>query len=261
MALSELTRAEIEYASHTQYIRDFAMDISNHLAREIRNLQCESRKTAYHAATTTAQYDGWLAARHLDLPLCTKLLAVGASVSVLQCSPRNVTFETVFTPCGAQPRWGNQTINIEGWELTKYSECYWHANFCINHHGRYPGVHPDGIRKRRFLYGQDRILDSELRHHVGGRGIHRPGFPILRARFPPGPLHPLLSILQPMQLANATSNRSTRHRIGSPSDHQLGPNCPRYHRQHSPSSTTRRIHRAARVKPTTFPQPTHLLSS
>ncbi|KAI9558398.1 hypothetical protein GHT06_015178 [Daphnia sinensis] len=123
MALSELTRAEIEYASHTQYIRDFAKDISNHQAREIRNLQCESRKTAYHAATTTAQYDGWLAARHLDLPLCTKLLAVGASVSVLQCSPRNVTFQTVFTPCGAQPRWGNQTINIEVWELTKYSEC------------------------------------------------------------------------------------------------------------------------------------------
>ena len=47
-ALSELTRTEIEYASHTQYIRDFAMDISNHLAREIRNLQCESRKTACH---------------------------------------------------------------------------------------------------------------------------------------------------------------------------------------------------------------------
>ncbi|KZS05511.1 Uncharacterized protein APZ42_031277 [Daphnia magna] len=104
MALSELTRAEIEYASHTQYIRNLAMDILNHLAREIRNLQCESRKTAYHAATTTAQYDGWLAAKHLDLPLCIKLLAVGASVSVLQCFPSNVTFETVFTPCGGQPR-------------------------------------------------------------------------------------------------------------------------------------------------------------
>ncbi|KAK4024360.1 hypothetical protein OUZ56_009782 [Daphnia magna] len=32
MTLSELTRAEI--TSHTQYIRDFAMDISNHLARK-----------------------------------------------------------------------------------------------------------------------------------------------------------------------------------------------------------------------------------
>ncbi|KAK4006343.1 hypothetical protein OUZ56_011497 [Daphnia magna] len=39
MALSELTRVEIEYASHTQYIRDFAMNTSNHLAWEIRNLQ------------------------------------------------------------------------------------------------------------------------------------------------------------------------------------------------------------------------------
>ncbi|KAK4027276.1 hypothetical protein OUZ56_016287 [Daphnia magna] len=120
MALSELTRAEIVYASHTQYIRDFAMDISNHLAREIRNLQCESRKTAYHAATMTAQYDGWLSAKHLDLPLCTKLLAVGASVSVLQGFPSNVTFETVFKPCETQPRWGNQTINVEGWELTNW---------------------------------------------------------------------------------------------------------------------------------------------
>ncbi|KAK4006547.1 hypothetical protein OUZ56_011702 [Daphnia magna] len=135
MALSELTRAEIEYASHTQYIRDFAMDISNHLAREIRNLQFESRKTAYHAATTTAQYDGWLAAKHLDLPLCTKLLVVGASVSVLQCFPSNVTFETVFMPCGAQPRWGNQTIHVKGWELTKFSDCYWHAYF-VNFNGK-----------------------------------------------------------------------------------------------------------------------------
>ncbi|KAK4013530.1 hypothetical protein OUZ56_026084 [Daphnia magna] len=104
---------------HTQYIRDFARDISNHLAREIRNLQCESRRAAYHAATTMAQYDSWLAASHLDLSLCTKLLAVGASVSVMQCSSQNDTFETVFTPCGTQPKIGNQTMYVEDWELTK----------------------------------------------------------------------------------------------------------------------------------------------
>ncbi|KZS03293.1 Uncharacterized protein APZ42_034023 [Daphnia magna] len=124
-----LTRFEIEYASHTQYIRDFARDISNHLAREIRNLQCESRRAAYHAATTMAQYDSWLAASHLDLSLCTKLLAVGASVSVMQCSSQNDTFETVFTPCGTQPKIGNQTMYVEDWELTKYFKCYWPANF------------------------------------------------------------------------------------------------------------------------------------
>ncbi|XP_045027872.1 uncharacterized protein LOC123471069 [Daphnia magna] len=170
MALSEMTRAEIEYASHTQYIRDFAMDISNHLAREIRNLQCESRRTAFHAATTTAQYDGWLAAKHLDLPLCTKLLAVGASVSVLQCFPSNVTFETVFTPCGAQPRWGNQTINVEGWELTKYSDCYWHANF-VNFNGKahtfknntWMPINPNlKIQGRRFIDTMPLEVDNSL---------------------------------------------------------------------------------------------------
>ncbi|KAK4003829.1 hypothetical protein OUZ56_005581 [Daphnia magna] len=92
------------------------MDISNHLAREIRNLQCESRRAAYHTATTTAQYDSWLAASHLNLPLCMTLLAVGASILALRCSPQNVTFETVFTPCGAQPKAGNQTISVDGWE-------------------------------------------------------------------------------------------------------------------------------------------------
>ncbi|KAK4023585.1 hypothetical protein OUZ56_008986 [Daphnia magna] len=49
MALSMLTRSEIEYASQSQYIRDFAMDISNHLAREIRNLQSENLRAANHA--------------------------------------------------------------------------------------------------------------------------------------------------------------------------------------------------------------------
>ncbi|KAK4030855.1 hypothetical protein OUZ56_024242 [Daphnia magna] len=170
MALSELTRAEIEYASHTQYIRDFAMDISNHLAREIHNLQCESRKTAYHAATTTAQYDRCLAAMHLDLPLCTKLLAVRASVSVFQCFPSNVTFKTVFKPCGAQPRLGNQTINVEGWELTKYSECYWHANF-VNFNGQahtfknntWMPINPNlEIQGRRFIDTMPLEVDNSL---------------------------------------------------------------------------------------------------
>lgn len=105
------------------------MDISNHLVLEIRNLQCKSRRAPYHDATTTVQYYSWPAVLHLDLPLCTKLLVVGTSVSVFQCSLQNVAFETVFTPSGPQPKYGNQTISVEEWELIKYSECYWHANF------------------------------------------------------------------------------------------------------------------------------------
>jgi hypothetical protein len=132
---SHLTRAEIEYASHTQYSRDLAMEVSNHLAKEIRNLQCEHRRAAHQAAISTAQYNGWLAAAYLDLPLCTKLIAVGESAAIIRCEPRNVTFQPVFTNCGPQPRSDNYTINNEGWELTKYSECYWHANF-VNFNGQ-----------------------------------------------------------------------------------------------------------------------------
>ena len=66
--------------------------------------------------------------------MCTKLIAVGESEPILRCAPRNVTFEPVFTYCGPQPRAGNHTINSEGWELTKYSEYYRHANF-VNFNG------------------------------------------------------------------------------------------------------------------------------
>jgi len=111
------------------------MEVSNHLAKEIRNLQCEHRRAAHQAAISTAQYNGWLAAAYLDLPLCTKLIAIGESAAILRCEPRNVTFEPVFTNCGPQPRINNYTINNEGWELTKYSECYWHANF-VNFNGQ-----------------------------------------------------------------------------------------------------------------------------
>ncbi len=80
-----ITRAEIEFASHTQYIRDLAMEVSNHLAKEIRNLQCEQRKANHYAAISTAQFNCWLVASYLGLPICSKLIVVGESAPVLRC--------------------------------------------------------------------------------------------------------------------------------------------------------------------------------
>ncbi|KAI9551256.1 hypothetical protein GHT06_005853 [Daphnia sinensis] len=85
-----------------------------------------------HNLVTLVWEDSWKESKPCELRLVEK---VGASVSVLQCTAQNVTFETVFTSCGAQPKIGNQTISVEGWELTKYSECYWHANF-VNFNGK-----------------------------------------------------------------------------------------------------------------------------
>ncbi|KAI9553746.1 hypothetical protein GHT06_018996 [Daphnia sinensis] len=35
----------------------------------------------------------------------------------------------LVTPCGPQPKFNNYTINLDGWELVKYSPCYWTNGF------------------------------------------------------------------------------------------------------------------------------------
>ncbi|KAK4007245.1 hypothetical protein OUZ56_012405 [Daphnia magna] len=48
---------------------------------------------------------------------------------VIKCNSVNVTFETIITSCGPQPKLNNYTINLDGWELVKYSPCYWTNGF------------------------------------------------------------------------------------------------------------------------------------
>ena len=133
--ISSTLRAEIDTAAHSQHMRDFAVEMTDSVAKEVRELQCKVREMTHRNAISTAQYNGWLAAAYLDLPQCNKLQPVGKDLAVLQCIPRNITFTTEITRCGPQPRYKNQTISVEGWELTDFTECYWHFNF-VNFNGR-----------------------------------------------------------------------------------------------------------------------------
>jgi len=132
---AEIQQAEIDAAGHAQFTRDRVVEIANELARDLRKTQCVMRELAHQTAISTAQHNGWLAASYLDLPICSKLIPIGEDVGIVQCAPKNVSFTTVVTSCGPQPRYQNSTINIEGWELTRFSECYWYSNF-VNFNGR-----------------------------------------------------------------------------------------------------------------------------
>lgn len=131
---SLFVRSDVNLVAHTQYTRDLAIEMANNIIKEVRTIQCQTRRLAHQNAAAAAQYNGWQAAGYLDLPVCSKLSAVGNSVAVLQCKPMNVTFTTEMTSCGPQPRYQNSTISIEGWELTRFSECYWPSNF-VNFNG------------------------------------------------------------------------------------------------------------------------------
>ena len=132
-ATQELINA-INQAAHLQFVRDAVIDQENVLVRELQYLQCEIKKNHHLNAVATAQYNGWLAARQLSLPVCSKLHAVGEAVQIIQCKEERLNFTMVTTRCGYQPKHGNSTISTTGWELTRFLPCYHTTNF-VNFNG------------------------------------------------------------------------------------------------------------------------------
>ena len=112
-----------------QFVEDKLTDNTNVLVSHVRNVQCKVRRLQYAQATTTALYNGWLAASQLDLPTCTKLIASGETLLILKCEKKEISFHTEVTRCGAQLRHENQTLSLDGWELVPYSPCYSNLGF------------------------------------------------------------------------------------------------------------------------------------
>lgn len=137
--LGNNVRAEI------QFIRDQLTDNENNLAGLANNIQCDVRKLIHSQAVSTAQYNGWLAAAQLNLPRCTKLVAVGRAAILKQCKATTVDFQPEMTSCGPQPRFENYTINLDGWELVHFLPCYWTTGF-VNFNGK-----PHGYRNGTWV--------------------------------------------------------------------------------------------------------------
>ncbi len=100
-----------------QYLMDIDIEQENKIAKAIRTLNCETQKLEYAQATSTAQYNPWLAENHLKMPQCTRLHAQGSTITIINCQALNVTFETIFTKCGPQLKYEELTLNTDGWEL------------------------------------------------------------------------------------------------------------------------------------------------
>ena len=123
-------------AEHLQFIQNRLTDNENKLLSAVRQLQCESRKNKFQRAIRTAASNGWIAAKELGFPKCTRLIPVGETAQMQTCSPQTVEVTSLKTTCGPQPLiQENYTVSVNGFKLTRFSEWY-HQGKIVNLNGR-----------------------------------------------------------------------------------------------------------------------------
>jgi hypothetical protein len=77
---------DVDMTSHLNYIRNQMTDNENKLVNTINHVICES--------------DGWLAAKQLSFPLCSKLVPIGETALLEQCRAISTNTSTIVTKCG-----------------------------------------------------------------------------------------------------------------------------------------------------------------
>ncbi|KAK4013591.1 hypothetical protein OUZ56_026144 [Daphnia magna] len=173
-ALEQILNTQVGLAAHVEFVRDKLTEQENDIMRIVRNTQCELVRTKRALATSSAQYDGWLAASILQLPECMNLQAQGETVLLKQCRAIGITFATEMTSCGPQPRFKNFTISTNGWELAPYSPCYWRDHY-VNFNGRYH-VYRNGTSKKAeaTLLQPEWDLPTSFRYDDGNTHDYEP---------------------------------------------------------------------------------------
>jgi len=127
---------KVNEAAHYQFNSDSVVDKENLIFASISYLNCQQSRALFDRSLIAAQYDGWLAASILKLPVCMKVKTIGTFIQTLQCVKKTLSFETVTTSCGPQPVYaGNYTISKSGWELTRFKDCYWNKDSVVNFNG------------------------------------------------------------------------------------------------------------------------------
>ena len=120
---TEDEKRQFDKVAHAQHQADMEISISNELSREIRSLQCQSRKARHAQAVATANFNPWLAGQQLNLPQCTRLITAGEFIIAQQCEVVTIPFHTIVGECGPQLRYENFTVSPNGCELIPLTNC------------------------------------------------------------------------------------------------------------------------------------------
>lgn len=138
---------DIDVTGHLTFIQNRITHNENKLANSINLLLCESMRNRIAESIQTARSNGWLAAKLLGFPTCTRLVPVGQTALLETCAANQMNVSAEVTNCGPQVKVGeNSTVNINGFELTKFANCY-STNNLVNLNG-YPYTYREGDWER-----------------------------------------------------------------------------------------------------------------